>query len=436
MARSHAATSAARANQPCRPCSLNSGTGTRPARAAARNASGLEKPSAVRRGRPQRSGEATPAPCRADSFSDCPHAGSLRFKFTPNTRSCRYLREATTQPRIHRETGNPTFFRSARSQHDLASGGELSLFAGSWHTELDQAVGLRLQWAPGIKRFFDVAEAKQVVARFRARTLGLEIARLYPQDSPWKVEKLLIEEGLMPALEPPRLLERMVQRGMPMLPGSPIAERSIRRFLGQVLRLNTGWRALLDDPIFRLLDPSPVSAALLADFAARAIQSGAPDLLLCRHDNQLGEADRYHCLLRIALIPGLGRQLALFCALIELRHAELRGDLPAYETCLRAIPDIASTRADGSLYEALTGVPCGGSRSGKVGPWLLNDGLEEKLMHVSDYVAATFSRVLLSKLAISCADEFDRDLRRRGLELDGPPRFAWRGGPTSIWFER
>jgi hypothetical protein len=45
------------------------------------------------------------------------------------------------------------------------------------------------------------------------------------------------------------------------------------------------------------------------------------------------------------------------CALIELRHAELRGDLPAYATALSAIPDITSTRVRDPLFEALTGVP-------------------------------------------------------------------------------
>jgi hypothetical protein len=309
------------------------------------------------------------------------------------------------------------------------------MFAGSWHLEPGPAFGLRLQWTPEIKDWPGVQEAKQVVARYRTRAVALEIARLYPADSPWQVEKRLIREGLMPALEPPRLLERMIHRGSPSLAGPPSGCKGIRRYLAPVLRLHPALTSLAEDPILRLLDPTPVSAALLTDFIDRALDSGAPSALAPGPQVELSEANRYDYLLSIALSKRLGRQDALLCALIELRRAELIGDLPAYETSLRAVQDIASTQGQGSVFEAVTGVPRGRGRSkGNVACWLLDEGLEGKLMHLSDYMSATFSRVWLSKKAVDRITEFDQYLRDRGLELDGPPPYAWRN-TEAVYFQ-
>ena len=117
----------------------------------------------------------------------------------------------------------------------------------------------------------------------------------------------------------------------------------------------------------------------------------------------------------VALDSRLGRPLALQYALIELRHAELREDLAAYETSLAAIPDIAGFQADDSVFEAITGVGWTGGRrrASRVGPWMPDADPRWKVLHITDYIAATFSRVVSSDLATKRADDFDRYIRDR-----------------------
>lgn len=195
---------------------------------------------------------------------------------------------------------------------------------------------------------------------------------------------------------------------------------------GRVISKHHEFVSLLSDPVWRLLDPRPISAGLLTDFAADEVSKGLPVTWLCQADSRMDEADRYEQLLHAALSPRVGRVVALRCALIELRFAEALGDLPQYETCLRAIPDILSTRVpDSVLWDALTGVPCCGTRAGKTGPWLLADDQDGKIMHLEHYVLATFSRVILARYAVDNPEVIDQYLRSRGLELDGPPRYTW-----------
>lgn len=310
------------------------------------------------------------------------------------------------------------------------------VFAVTADSELATGLALHLAWCPEVRHFFGVPEAREAIARFRCRALALEIARLYPADTPKKVELRLINEGLMPGNEPPLLLQRMIRLGMPMLWSSKPVGRSVHVYFGRIIREHNSCRHVLNHPIWRLLDPTPLSAGLLADFAALAVEAGAPAALICRSDNQVTESEHYDWLLRVALSPRLGRPLALLSSLIELRHAEQLGDLPAYETCLRAIFDVVSTKADDIVFEAVTGAPCSGRRVGKVSPWLPEASPKGRVMHLTDYLAATFSRVVLNNLAASYPDEFEAYLRGRGLDLDGPPRFAWRGAPSLVEFVR
>lgn len=78
---------------------------------------------------------------------------------------------------------------------------------------------------------------------------------------------------------------------------------------------------------------------------------------MCPTEQKLSAIERYRLLLGIALTHRLGRPLALLCALIELRYAELHGDLVVHESGLRAMLDLLSTRASGDvLFEAVTRV--------------------------------------------------------------------------------
>jgi hypothetical protein len=121
------------------------------------------------------------------------------------------------------------------------------------------------------------------------------------------------------------------------------------------------------------------------------------------------------------------------CALIELRHAELRGDLPAYATALSAIPDITSTRVRDPLFEALTGVPSYGFKDQQASWQFRNTKRKHKLMHVSDYVAATFSRIVLSELAVRQWDKYRELLAERGMDMDGwPERAPYRLTPGGV----
>lgn len=321
------------------------------------------------------------------------------------------------------------------------------MFARASDVDLASGKALHLAWCPDVRVFFDETEAHNALARLRGRAVALQIAALYPEDTPSKVEQRLMDKGLMHANDVAKRLARMVRTGMPEIPlfQSPalavsatstptetllqaLPDKVVYSY-GRVISKHQEFVSLLNDPVWRLLDPRPISAGLLTDFAAEAIAQGVPASWLCRTDSQVDEADRYQCLLRAALSPEVGRVVALRCALIEMRYAEALGDLPRYETCLRAIPDILSARVPESvLWDALTGVPCCGTRAGKTGPWLLADDQDAKIMHLEQYLLATFSRVILSRCAVDNPELADQYLRSRGLELDGPPRFAWRAG--------
>lgn len=321
------------------------------------------------------------------------------------------------------------------------------MFARASDVDVDSGKALHLAWCPEVRVFFDETEAHNALARLRGRAVALQIAALYPETTPGKVEKRLMDEGLVHANDVTKRLARMVRTGMPEIPlfQTPALAMSatcsptenLMRALpnkvvyayGRAISKHQEFVSLLNDPVWRLLDPRPISAGLLADFAADAIAQGVPASWLCRTDSELDEAARYQYLLCAALSPKVGRFLALRCALIEMRYAEALGDLPRYETCLRAIPDILSTRVpDSVLWDTLTGVPCCGTRAGKTGPWLLADDQETKIMHLEQYLLATFSRVILARCTVDNPEQADRYLRSRGLELDGPPRFAWRAG--------
>lgn len=305
-------------------------------------------------------------------------------------------------------------------------------------SEADPSVTLQLCWAPPDAVWLDVQEAQDVVARLMSRAFALQIAALYPADTPDGVERKLREVGLLVGAEDNRrrLLERMARRGMPMLrlaaANGPLDSESttesliqalpptFRSLFSKLLRQHDCFVRLLTDSIWRLLDPRPLSAAVLADFAADAEARGAPEGLLCRRDDGLANSDRYELLIRMAHQSQTRRRtLALRCALVELRHAELVGDLARYETCLRLIPDLASRQVAGDpLFDALTGSERSGVRSGTVSSWFLNDGQQGKLMHIEEYIAAAFGRVNLAKSARSKYSEY---CKAHGLDFDWPP---------------
>lgn len=324
------------------------------------------------------------------------------------------------------------------------------VFARASDCDLTPGHVLHLAGCPEVRDFFDETSAREVLGRLRGRAVALQIAALYPEDTPSKVESRLVAKGLMHARNEDRRLARMIRTGMPMVPvfdvappasaNEPLAMNSfvdrlpdkVRYAYGRVISKHPQFLSLLNDSIWRLLDPRPISAGFISDLAADAVTQGVPPWWLCRADSTMDEELRYRLLLHIALFPSLGPLLALRCALIEMRYAEAIGDLPRYETCLRAIPDIVSTSVpDNVLLLALTGVPCEGTRRGRSGPWLLADGQQANIMHLSTYVVAAFSRVVLARRALEYPRAVDRYLRARGLELDGLPRFAGLSGPTS-----
>lgn len=321
------------------------------------------------------------------------------------------------------------------------------MFAGTSSADLASGTSLHLAWAPNVRVLFDSRAAQWTLGRLRSRALALQIALLYseeyPKDTPCAVERRLVREGLVPSRDDSRLLAQMARRGMPHVPlpraslragvtdpatalkaVMALLPRNIRHQFGSVIRKHGEFINLLNDPIWRLLDPSPITAATLTDVAVDLMKRGVNSEWFCRVDGTFTEPQFYELLLQIALSPKLGRPLALRCALIELRFAESVGDLARYESCLRAIPDIASTRVpNDALFDALTGIPCEGTRVGLGGSWLLADEHENKIMHLQEFMVATFSRVLLSQCVLDNAVEVDAYLRSLGLELDGPPRF-------------
>lgn len=318
------------------------------------------------------------------------------------------------------------------------------MFGGSTDDDLAFGMALHLAWCPEVRVFFDEAAAREVLARLRGRAVALQIAALYPADTPSAVEALLMEEGLMHERLEGRRLARMVRTGMPKVPlfpasvssagGSPmdrllqnLPER-VRYAYGKLISRHQEFVALLDDLIWRLLDPRPISAGLMTDIEAGLVAQGVP----ARCNADLDPEELYELLLRAALSPKLGRPIALRLALFELRYAEWLGALTRYEACLRAIPDIVSTYVPNDvLLDALTGVPCEGTRAGKAGPWMLADR-QTKIMHLDQYLMAAFSRVVLARRVMDDPQNVDQYVRDRGLELDGPPRFAWAGGPFAL----
>ncbi len=291
---------------------------------------------------------------------------------------------------------------------------------------------LDLGKCPEYLAYLGPADAVKVLGRLLTRALGFQIAAMYPAEKPWNVELRLVAEGASD-LTPTRALERMVREGRPVLPlcTLPVAENfeyplvgNVRLHFGKLVRGDSSFRALLLHPIWTLLNPAPISAAMLADFAAYAVEAGAPEFLLCNNDLTLSESVWYDELLRIALTPLLGRPLALLCALIELRYAELRGDLARYATAMSAIPDITSTRVRDPLYEALTGVPGDGFRDVESSWQFRSTKSKHQLMHVSDYVMAAFSRFVLSELAIKQWARYKELLAQRGMDVDGWPERA------------
>ncbi len=312
------------------------------------------------------------------------------------------------------------------------------MFSRLSDSDADPSVTLQLFWAPPSAVWLDVREAQDVVARLMSRAFALQIAALYPADTPDGVERKLTEAGLLVGAKDNRrrLLERMARRGMPVLrlaaANGPLHSEStmealiqalpptFRSLFAKLLRRHDCFVGLLTDSIWRLLDPRPLSAADLADFAADAEARGAPQGLLCRLDDDLTNSDRYELLIRMAHQPQTGRRnLALRCALVELRHAELVGDLARYETCMRLIPDLTSRQVAGDpLFDALTGSERAGVRSGTVSSWFLNDGQRRTLMHIEEYIAAAFGRVTLAKSARSKYSEY---CKAHGLDFDWPP---------------
>jgi hypothetical protein len=324
------------------------------------------------------------------------------------------------------------------------------VFSRPSDSEADLSVTLQLCWVPPDAVWLDLQEAQDVVARLMSRAFALQIAALYPADTPDAVERKLAEAGLLIGAEDNRrrLLERMARRGMPMLrlaaANGPLDNEStmealiqalpptFRSLFAKLLRQHECFVGLLTDSIWRLLDPRPLSAATLADFASDAETKGAPEGLLCRLDDGLANSDRYELLIRMAHQTQTGRRnLALRCALVELRHAELIGDLARYETCLRLIPDLTSRQVAGDpLLDALTGSERAGVRSGTVSSWFLNDGQRRKLMHIEEYIAAAFGRVNLAKSVRSRYGEY---CKAHGLDFDWPPEdwlrsAGWRQG--------
>lgn len=378
-------------------------------------------------------------------FLGVARARHFKFPVVPASCACRRLRRP---PEFDEEIFRGSFF-SLRPPSGCDRKGNFGgrVFARASDVDLASGRALHLAWCPDVRVFFDETAAQNALARLRGRAVALQIAALYQEDTPSKVEERLMAEGLMHTNDVAKRLARMVRTGMPEIPlfqtpapavsatSSP-TENLLQALpykvvyaYGRVISKHQEFVSLLSDPVWRLLDPRPISAGLLTDFAADAVARGVPATWLCRTDSQVDEADRYQYLLRAALSPEMGRVVALRCALIEMRYAEALGDLPRYETCLRAIPDILSTRVpDSVLWDALTGVPCCGTRAGKSGPWLLADDQDAKIMHLEQYLLATFSRVILARCAVDNPELADQYLRSRGLELDGPPRFASRAG--------
>lgn len=60
------------------------------------------------------------------------------------------------------------------------------MFARASDVDLASGKALHLAWCPDVGVFFDDTTAQNALARLRGRTVALQIASLYPEDTPSK----------------------------------------------------------------------------------------------------------------------------------------------------------------------------------------------------------------------------------------------------------
>lgn len=260
-------------------------------------------------------------------------------------------------------------------------------------------VNVRLFGRPGCEDALLPREASATVRRWQTVAIALACLNAKGVSSPSAFEDRLLKERQLPPGERPKLLSRMLKHGEPAMGKSDGLSAVVQFWLGDLFESTGLPGTVLREPLWKLLDPAAISFAELQDVSHWVLSQGGPPMLPYPFE-RISEAERVRCLVGAMLSDRFSDRLALTAALLELRRAEVFGDLPAFDSSLQALSDICFTRSEDCIVAAL-------------------QGTRTQVMDLREFLLRTFSTVVLNHVASTHLGTFRDFVAERGLtELD------------------